>query len=238
MYLHNTMEHISNQYVEFFRTKYNPSKIPIHSNYAAVVVEPRILSYLEFVIKNITYFLPNWSLYIFHSDMNEEFVISITNNSPNIHYINFTPANITIKQYNKLLLSLAFWQIISAETILIFQSDSFIRRHGIEDYLQYDYIGAPWDNCKAEYQSGNGGFSIRKKSMMIKILQQNLTTNIKDNEDIFYGKELIKIGAFLPHINDSMKFSVESVYYDNPVAVHKCWHYLDDADALLKITLS
>jgi hypothetical protein len=219
------MEQVSKEYLEFFRSKYNPSKIPFHSEFAAVIVEPRILPYLEFVIKNIIYFLPKWSIYIFHSDMNKDFIKSITNNAQNIHYINFTPENINIKQYNKLLLSLAFWQLISAETILIFQSDSYIRRHGIEEYLKYDYIGAPWDICKAEYQSGNGGFSLRKKSVMIKILKDNLNTNIKDNEDIFFGKELVKMGAFLPPISESMKFSVESIYYNNPVAVHKFWHF-------------
>jgi hypothetical protein len=232
------MEIISDKYLDFFQKKYNSINIPKLSDKAVVIVEPRILSYLEFVIKNVIYFLPEWSVYIFHSAENEEFVKNITDNSPNINYINFTKGNINIKGYNKLLLSLAFWQIIHAENILIFQSDSFIRRHGIEEYLKYDFIGAPWDNCKSEYQSGNGGFSLRKKSVMVKILQNNLTTRIILNEDIFFGRELVKINAILPSIDVSKTFSVESIYYDDPFGVHKFWHYLDvDYSVLYELKL-
>ena len=222
------MDIISDKYLDFFSKKYNPNNIPKKSNNACVIVEPRILHYLEFVIKNVIYFLPEWSLYIFHSTENEDFVKMITNNSDNIHYINFTEKNIKIKDYNKLLLSMAFWQLIDAENILIFQSDSYIRKKGIENYLNYDFIGAPWDNCKSYYQSGNGGFSLRKKSIILKILQNNLTKKILLNEDIFYGQELIKIKANLPTIDISKKFAVETIYYNDPIAVHKFWHYLEE----------
>jgi hypothetical protein len=231
------MEIVLEKYLSFFRNKFDSSKIPIISDYAAVIVEPRKLPVLEFVIKNVVYFLPNWSLYIFHSSDNESFVKNITDNSANIHYINFTENNIGIKEYNKLLLSMAFWQTIQAENILIFQTDSYIRRKGIEEFLDYDYIGAPWNNCKAIHQSGNGGFSLRKKSVMISILRKNLMTRILDNEDIFYGKELVKMNAKLPTIEHAKIFSVESIYYDNPMAVHKFWHYLENAEILLNIII-
>lgn len=221
------MEYVSNKYLNFFREQYEPNYIPFNSNKALVIVEPRKLSYLEFVIKNVVYFLKDWTLYIFHSKENESFVKDITNNSKNIHYVCFTDKNITNKEYSKLLVSLAFWELIDAENILVFQSDSFIRRHGLEDYLDYDFIGAPWNLCKSKIQSGNGGFSLRKKSIIVKILKQNLNKKINLNEDIFFGKELIKINAKLPSIDISKKFAVETIYYDNPIAVHKFWAYID-----------
>jgi hypothetical protein len=42
----------------------------------------------------------------------------------------------------------------------IWQSDMWT-----DDFLQYDYVGAVWPWCKAPYNVGNGGFSLRSKRL-------------------------------------------------------------------------
>ena len=55
--------------------------------------------------------------------------------------------------------------------MLIFQTDSLICRDGIDEFDQYDYIGAPWRTddlwCVGKPWltgvGGNGGFSLRSR---------------------------------------------------------------------------
>ena len=60
-----------------------------------------------------------------------------------------------------------------AEHILLFQSDSVLCSNAVrsvEEFFQYDYIGAPID---ARYGQGfNGGLSLRKRSTILKVLDE------------------------------------------------------------------
>src|SRR5574343_336470 len=62
----------------------------------------------------------------------------------------------SIPEYNKLCTDAGFWEIFERyDRVLVCHLDTGILRHGIEDFLKWDYIGAPWP-----FQSfgGNGGF--------------------------------------------------------------------------------
>ena len=48
--------------------------------------------------------------------------------------------------YNRILTDYTFWADLDYDKVLIFQHDSLLLREGIEDFLQYDYIGAPIKN--------------------------------------------------------------------------------------------
>ena len=58
-----------------------------------------------------------------------------------------------------LLTSVWFYEQINATAnkILIFQTDSCLLKEGIDKFIDYDYIGAPWAHYNNEV--GNGGFS-------------------------------------------------------------------------------
>ena len=55
----------------------------------------------------------------------------------------------------------------------------------IEDFLKYDYVGAPWIHLP-NMNGGNGGFSLRKKSKMLEIISKNKYNN--ENEDVYFSK--------------------------------------------------
>lgn len=72
------------------------------------------------------------------------------------------------------------------EHILIFQSDSMIcsnSARSVEDFFEYDFIGAPID---PRYGAGyNGGLSLRKRSTILRVLE-NYEREETAFEDQFY----------------------------------------------------
>jgi hypothetical protein len=55
---------------------------------------------------------------------------------------------------------------------LIFQLDTLLSeqyKNNIYNFLDYDYVGAPW---AFNHKVGNGGLSLRKKSKMLEILNK------------------------------------------------------------------
>lgn len=124
--------------------------------------------------------------------------------------------------YNKLLLSKNFWQDLPGEHILIFQTDSVLCHASprkIEDFLQYDYVGAPW----AGVPGFNGGLSLRKRSVMLDLLSRanEVKANASQlNEDQWFCKALLQLGAMLPDVETAKRFAVETIYYAQPLGVH------------------
>lgn len=59
------------------------------------------------------------------------------------------------------------WRYITTSHILVIQHDGFVLDASAwtDEFLQYDYIGAPW-NYKDGRNVGNGGFSLRSKWLM------------------------------------------------------------------------
>jgi Protein of unknown function (DUF5672) len=68
-----------------------------------------------------------------------------------------------------------FWeQLAPAEHVFFFQSDSIICANApqhVDDYLQYDFIGAPIANGMG--QGYNGGLSLRNRNKMLQIVRKH-----------------------------------------------------------------
>jgi len=199
----------------------------------AVIVEPRLHPNLKSVIDNMIEF-SNVKIMIFHSDINEEFILSHYKNNNRIILKKLTRLrnnNLTIKEYNILLTSMTFWNSIEGENVLIFQTDSCLCQHinnfDFEKFKDYGFIGAPCREMNDRYNTWrNGGFSLRKKSLTLKclkILQPYEKVTI--NEDKFYTvlcKDIIKPAPY----DLSLKFSIEKYYNNNPIGLHKTWKYI------------
>ena len=73
----------------------------------------------------------------------------------------------TLQAYSELILrDLANW--IPSEFALIIQWDGFVLNPNCwtDEFLDYDYIGAPWPDQPAARAVGNGGFSLRSKRLL------------------------------------------------------------------------
>ncbi|CAE7411840.1 unnamed protein product [Symbiodinium sp. CCMP2592] len=81
--------------------------------------------------------------------------------------------------YSKALTSPEFWQLTTTPKVLLAQTDSWIcngARATLRDFLQYDYVGAPWPDFKTfcpKKPVGNGGFSLRDREAMLRITKSS-----------------------------------------------------------------
>jgi hypothetical protein len=117
-----------------------------------------------------------------------------------------------------------FWRRIKGEKVLIFQSDAILLREGIDEFLEYDYIGAPWLKPKENSYVGNGGLSLRTRDVILEI---SMTNKIKEViwEDIYFVKCLK--GRGVADIETAKRFSMEDVYSPNPLGVHYPIKYIE-----------
>ena len=208
----------------------------------AVLIEFRILHHLEFLIRNCIYKLgEEWSHTIICGNLNYEYINNIINSmNRDIKIIKIDVDNLTQLSYNSMLLTKNFWDNFIGEKILIYQEDSCIFKTNINDFMMWDYIGAPWpDNYHInKHNVGNGGFSLRSKSIMLKCLDYiddnfelsyTVRNYMKENnlilipEDVFFT--LVMEKYLLGTISDdktAMMFSSESFNSDS-LGGHQFW---------------
>lgn len=215
--------------------------LPINSNKEAVLIEFRKFPHLEFLIRNAIIKLGyEWSHTIICGEDNYDFILNMCSTiSDKIRIIKYPYKNLSVNQYSLLLASKEFWENLSGEKILIYQDDSCIFKSNINDFLDFDYIGAPWPKHQNDNDLlvGNGGFSLRSRSIMLKVIETISITNTKYNsstlaymesckiqilpEDVYFSKNIIdyKLGKVADY-DIANKFSVETQYHDDPFGGH------------------
>ncbi|RSM03714.1 hypothetical protein CDV31_010396 [Fusarium ambrosium] len=78
-----------------------------------------------------------------------------------------------------------------AEWLLVFQTDSIIcanSKHELDDYIEYDWVGAPWSPNSA--WGGNGGLSLRRVSRIIDVLRNHTRPHNAEPEDVWLTERL------------------------------------------------
>ena len=125
---------------------------------------------------------------------------------------------------------------IPTEVFLIVQTDSMICSGGkniLDKFVKkkYDYVGAPWKDLN---DLGNGGFSLRRKSMMLKILgkcSKKTPEGVDHNEDGFFSGGCEGARPKKPSPEEAEEFSVETIYSGKqPFGIHKAWHHMPSED--------
>jgi len=204
------------------------------SLYTAIIVEPRQHKALSFVLKNFLDNLSNeWNIIIFHGNLNIEFIKNIIENElsnykERLKLINLHVDNLTRDEYSRLFIrNRLFYDYIPTETFLVFQTDSMIfpkNKHLLNNFLKYDYVGAPWPHIPKNNQLvGNGGLSLRKKSKMLEIME--LDTNVANydlSEDVFFACTDV-VNLYKPSPSEAMHFSIENIFCDSAFGGHQPW---------------
>ncbi|OGN09323.1 MAG: hypothetical protein A3C61_01565 [Candidatus Yanofskybacteria bacterium RIFCSPHIGHO2_02_FULL_39_10] len=112
---------------------------------------------------------------------------SLESNHSNI--VKIDPIN-TIEAYNQFMIK-KMNDYIDTDFVLVIQYDGFILNPEAwtDEYLKYDYIGAPWHK-DGHFIVGNGGFSLRSKKLL-EILQKDDSLQIPadEPEDTFICQE-------------------------------------------------
>lgn len=100
---------------------------------------------------------------------------------------------------------------IDSEFVLIFQRDGFIVNPQLwsDEFLDYDYIGAPWPHM-GPLHVGNGGFCLRSKKLLLAVKALGYSPG---NEDMVicykYRRELERQGLRFAPVSVARRFSVE-----------------------------
>ena len=194
---------------------------PINQEKEAVFIEFRCFPHVEFLIRNVIYKLPTtWSHTVICGLNNYDFMKTMCKEiSENIKIICLDINNLNQETYSKLLCSIEFWNRFIGEKIFIYQEDSNIFKSNIDEFLEYDYIGAAWP--QREYV-GNGGTSLRSKSVMIKCLQKR--RHKRGPEDVFFTDTMYnhKIGN-LAKFKAGVQFGMEGEPSIDPFCGHQFW---------------
>ncbi|KAH6677560.1 hypothetical protein B0J14DRAFT_433029, partial [Halenospora varia] len=128
-----------------------------------------------------------------------------------------------------------FWEKMApAEHILLFQADSIICSNSpqkVEDFLEYDFVGAPIDEARHLGVGYNGGLSLRNRKKCLEITQTHNWQEERhgdhdhgnvDYEDQWFSKKMREMNnTRLPKQEVAKKFAVETIWYDKPLGYHQ-----------------
>ena len=230
--------------MNYFMKYVNLPKIQKNSLYEAVFVEFREFPHIEFIIRNAILKLgTEWSHTIICGNLNYNYIKNMCKDiSKNINIVKVNVNNMTQSEYSRFLTTMDFWNSLQGEKILIYQEDSIIFKNNIQDFLQFDFIGAPFLKAANDTPNcvGNGGLSLRSKTKMLEIIQRFSPTEYRYNsstleymnyvdlkfppEDVYFSKcmqeQSIGIVANWDAAHD---FSSESVFNSNSFGGHKFW---------------
>lgn len=177
-------------------TKNNLPKIKFNQDKETVFIEFRLLPHTSFIIKNTILKLDNeWSHTIICGENNFDFYNKLKEELDlDIRIIKLNINSCTREDYSIMLMESKFWDQFYGKYILIYQEDSLIFRKFNNKFLKYDYIGAPWTNKLV----GNGGFSLRKKEIMIRICKMFF-----DNRVHFMKQNVIKLNKIKKKLKET-----------------------------------
>lgn len=195
---------------------------------AYLIVETRKVNLIK-IINDHLRFLPEGDLFIRHG-REHRFLKTIFPKANIVEILSEFNEN----SYNRILVSDLFWkQFLDYDRVLIFQHDSGILREGIEEFMEFDYIGASWA-WNSEFP-GNGGISLRNPKIMHEICTK-FPWNGQLNEDhwICMHMHQFKIGK-LATIEEADKFSVEQKAIMGSWAYHALnkWHPEETCNKIL-----
>lgn len=216
-------------------------EIPVNTDRSIVLMEPRLHPNIEYVLRNTLYFAgEGWGLEIFAGPDNWDYLKSLTRDWGSVRFHDLQSESLSAEQYNSLKKNAETWRSINAETILWIELDCILLQPGIEKFLEWDYVGAPWHTeiaISPKCRVGNGGLSLRSKSAMLRITEEQNGEPIPNptaifTEDLYFciNMQLCNQqlpGSFkIPDVDTAAEFSVESIYSPSPIGLHKAWNYL------------
>jgi hypothetical protein len=171
----------------------------------------------------------------------------------NVHVLeskDYPSRKFDIQSYSDLLKSASFWKsYVPHKTCLLIQDDGMLVRPGVERFLEWDYVGAPWtrhaindfmkDYCNPDFV-GNGGLSLRNARVMEAVCSAHekdafrLFSHIPQRlpEDVFFSLYCHKDGHKVCPREAATTFAMEQVECMDALGFHKFWPYMDTVTVL------
>ena len=206
--------------------------IPKDTDKFCVIIEPREHPLLIPVIKNFMYLLQtkNWGLIIFHGTTNKDFLLHHLKDWSNVNYVNLNTNNLSTVEYNDFCCSSYFWDTLASfgcNHALSFETDALLLKDNADEFIQYDYIGAPWIETPwkdppfyVQLQIGNSGLSLRNVEKMLEIIHTCARGDLRNN-DVYFGYWCLMKNYNIPRVDVAMQFSIETIYSTDSMGMHK-----------------
>ncbi|EEH50947.1 uncharacterized protein MICPUCDRAFT_54927 [Micromonas pusilla CCMP1545] len=276
-------EFIVMTYTQVMSTEFLPAR-PSPNGKVAVIVEPRQPFLFEYVIRQVMSKLgKDWSLQVFVYGENVERVrnmFKLQDGSEQEHVIvsdlsHFGTFKLTQRTQSALSAHSELYHAIVGEHIFWFQLDVVVRHSVPDKMLERAFIGSEFSGCEFPYcdpthcrslcGGGNSGFSLRRKSKMLKIasagkVQNNLwgvgasgeyfaSDLLYDNsrtkwfeDDLLFAEKLNTLGL-LRYGEDAVQqqFALGETLGDDslkldPIGLHRIW-LVPNMDPLVIISL-
>lgn len=180
---------------------------------------------------------PKWALQVFYATEEDRSALDKALGKPS--FLIWTPirmrgmpiTSMNRSEFNWFMSSTYFWEPLQHEHVLYFETDSMLLRHDgcVEDFLHYDYVGAPWPAG----EGGNGGLGLHRRSTtlkavrsdeaVIKQLDKNAYETADFQADSFIVHLLQKLNASFAPREEAKRFSVETIDDPAPCGLHKRW---------------
>lgn len=215
-----------------------------------VLIEFNEYPHIEFIIRYNMSILENKCKYtVVCGNKNYNMIKKFKINNLNI--IKKPVDNLDVDEYNLMLSDKNFWEDFSCDHILICNSKTLVFSNNIDDFIKFDYIGAPWLKPKNQkFFQGDGNFSLRNRKKIINICEKYNIKEMPDNlkplnimnkmnlrvcpEDVYFMQYLLKeCDVNLPKFDDCINFSLENfVNKKRPFGGHNFFknrwtHYID-----------
>lgn len=185
-----------------------------------MIIEPRPGPLLTATILNAIDVLPEeWKVEVYHGRLNSADVPKHDRVNPHMMDLD----NLSILEYCNMLTSERFWRSLKYEHVLLLQTDvALSRNQNIDEFLEYDWCGSPWLHHGGLV--GNG-VALRRRSAMLRVIPH--LVGCSNPEDLAFTDKMRELGGFnFPSTEVAMRFGVETMFYPNPLLVHKPWPYL------------
>lgn len=202
---------------------------------AAVMVETRPDFFVPKVIRNVMHFLgPRWNLHVICSTASHAFLReALPGWEVDLIERPGLPVRLPRSDYRAMRISTDFWKTFREDKILVFEVDSLLSGSNVEDFIHYDYVGAPCGRFDEGY-FGNSGLSLQTRQLMIDCLER-FTPGANVPGDVFFTECARALGAAVPDFETATRFSVESIYTAHPVGVHGTDKYYHGVEVAAKI---
>ena len=136
---------------DYCLNNYELTQFSKKGKHVAVLLESRVIPNIALLLKQISRFLSNeWSIILLvTNDILDKYkcIVEKINNTIQVELLTYELSS--VKDYNDIMLNPNFMKKFkSFNKILIFQGDTMIYKYGIEKFMKYDYVGAPWRKPK------------------------------------------------------------------------------------------
>ncbi|RYP11663.1 hypothetical protein DL765_007653 [Monosporascus sp. GIB2] len=206
---------VSIEYKQPPRSQYNESKVALLiENRPNPILAPLMLHFMSVVPPDWRFRFMGSTESVEHINQSVAIRQQVSAGKLDLTYIPSNMSTAGQEMISRFLTNLWLYETVlrPAEWLLVFQTDSILcanSRQNLDDYLEYDWVGAPW-NPSGRF-GGNGGLSLRRVSPMIDVLRQQVRLENSEPEDTWLADRLAhRPGAKMANGTVSLTFSGEA----------------------------